>query len=150
MTILAPFDGSELSRVSVGRAGEFASVRDEDLVVLTVVPDDEAFAAERGWIGPNESLDTGDLCAEFESIVHDIDQSATFRCEQPEPAGSMTATTVDNITRTVRRVAAELDVSVLFIGSENAGLVSIGDESVGDPLSTDPRYDVHIVRHTEG
>jgi hypothetical protein len=61
----------------------------------------------------------------------------------------MTATTVDDITRTVRRVAEELDVSVVFIGSDNAGLVSIGDGSVGEPLSTDPRYDVHIVRRVD-
>lgn len=149
MTILAPFDGSELSVVSVDRAGEFASVRDERLVVLTVVPDDEAFAVERGWIDPGEELDTESVCAEFESVVYDIEPTATFRCERAPRSESMTATTVDDITRTVRRVAEELDVSVVFIGSDSTGLVSIGDGSVGEPLSTDPRYDVHIVRHAE-
>jgi hypothetical protein len=35
----------------------------------------------------------------------------------------------------------------VFIGSENAGRVSTPVCSVGAPVSEDPRYDVHIVRH---
>jgi hypothetical protein len=60
-----------------------------------------------------------------------------------------TATTIDNVTHTVREVAAELDVTIIFIGSENAGRVSTPVTSVGDPISTDAKYDVHIVRRAE-
>jgi len=147
MTLLVPFDDSELSRTALERAGEFAALRDEEIVVLTVVPDDEAFAVERGWIDPDGALDIDQVCAEFEQEVREIDDSVTFRCERPDASDALTATTIDDITRTIRTVAEELDVSIVFIGSENAGLASMEEHSVGSPISTDPRYDVHIVRH---
>jgi hypothetical protein len=46
-------------------------------------------------------------------------------------------------------VAQDEGATVLFVGSENAGRVSTPVSSVGDPVSEDPRYDVHIVRHTD-
>jgi len=49
----------------------------------------------------------------------------------------------------LRSLGEELDVSVIFIGTENAGRISTPVTSVGSPLSKDPQYDVHIVRHTE-
>ena len=64
-----------------------------------------------------------------------------------EKGGALTA--IDDITRTVRRVATELDVSIIFIGTENAGRISTPVTSVGSPLSKDPQYDVHIVRHAD-
>jgi hypothetical protein len=119
------------------------------VVVLTVVPEDESFAEERGWIGAGEPYDPDEVCTTFELRVKEIDDGVTFRCERPPPSEHPTATAIDNVTQTIRRVAAELDVSVIFIGSENAGRVSIPVTSVGGPLSADARYDVHIVRRTE-
>ncbi len=149
MTLLVPFDGSELAKKALRRADEFAALRDEDIVVMTVVPDDESFAVDRGWIDPGETLDVDAVCARFEAVVQDIDADATFRCERPTETEALVTTTVDDITRTIRSVADELDVSIVFIGSENAGLVSLSSDSVGDPLSEDPRYDVHIVRNPD-
>lgn len=149
MTLLVPFDGSALSKTALQRADEFASLRDEEIVVLTVVPDDESFAVDRGWIEPGESLDVDDICATFREQVRSIDESATFRCERPTESEALAATTIDDVTRTIRTVAEDLDVSIVFIGSENAGLVSLSSDSVGDPISEDPRYDVHIVRNPD-
>ncbi|AZH24526.1 universal stress protein [Haloplanus aerogenes] len=149
MTLLVPFDGSALAETALKRAREFASYRDEAVVALTVVPEDESFAAERGWIEPGEPYDPEEICTEFELRVKTIDDDVTFRCEHPTPSEHPTATTIDNVTHTIREVAADLDVSVIFIGSENAGRVSTPVPSVGDPLSTDAKYDVYIVRRTE-
>ena len=148
MTLLVPFDGSALAEAALRRAREFADYRDEAVVALTVVPDDESFAEERGWIEPGEPYDPEELCTEFELRVGEIDADATFRCEQPPPSEHPTATTIDNVTQTIRSVAAELDVAIIFVGSENAGRVSMPVTSVGGPLSTDAKYDVHIVRRT--
>ena len=149
MTVLTPFDGSELAATALTRAVRFAEIREEDVVALTVLPDDASFAVERGWINPGEPYDTDRLCASFADRVADIAPEATFRCETPAASDALTATAIDDITRTVRHVAAELDVSVVFIGTENAGRISSPVTSVGSPLSKDPQYDVHIVRHAE-
>ncbi|GAB3326394.1 universal stress protein [Haloplanus salinarum] len=149
MTLLVPFDDSALAAAALKRACEFGACRDEAVVALTVVPDDRSFAEERGWIGADEAYRPDDLCRQFERRVKAVDDAVTFRCERPGESEDATATTTDDVTRTVREVAAELDVSVLFVGSENAGRVSSPLTSVGDPLSSDARYDVHIVRHAE-
>ena len=57
------------------------------------------------------------------------------------------ASITTDVIRTIRAVAHELDVSVIFIGSENAGRVSTPVSSVGAPVSEDPGYDVYISRH---
>ena len=149
MTLLVPFDGSDLAEAALRRAREFASYRDEDVVALTVVPEDESFAEERGWIGAGEPYDPEEVCTEFELRVAEIDDDVRFRCEHPPPTEHPTATTIDNVTQTIRQVAAELDVSIIFVGSENAGRVSMPVTSVGGPLSTDAKYDVHIVRRVD-
>jgi len=149
MTLLVPFDGSDLAATALKRATEFGATRDEEVIVLTVVPDDSSFAVERGWINPGEPFDIDQLCENFEQRVAEIAPQATFRCETPAESDALTATAIDDITRTVRRVAAELAVSIVFIGTENAGRISTPVTSVGSPLSKDPQYDVHIVRHAE-
>jgi len=149
MTLLVPFDGSDLAATALKRATEFGATRDEEVIVLTVVPDDSSFAVERGWINPGEPFDIDQLCENFETRVAEIAPKATFRCETPAESDALTATAIDDITRTVRRVAAELAVSIVFIGTENAGRISTPVTSVGSPLSKDPQYDVHIVRHAE-
>ena len=148
MVLLVPFDGSELSKAALERATEFAEYRDEEVVALSVVPDDEEYLQNRGLLAKNEPLDVDSLRAEFERGVREVAPDATFRCETPDSSDSMTATVIDDITRTIRQVAGDVDASIIFIGSENAGRVSTPVTSVGSPISKDPRYDVHIVRHT--
>lgn len=149
MTVLVPFDGSKLARTALKRAETFTDSRDEKLVALTVLPADEAFAVDRGWINSPEEYDVSALAARFEDHVTAIAEEATFRYETPDDTEVLTATPADDITRTIREVAAKLDVSVIFIGTENAGRISTPVTSVGSPLSKDPQYDVHIVRHAE-
>jgi nucleotide-binding universal stress UspA family protein len=149
MTLLVPYDGSDLSKAALARAEEFAAYREEEVVALTVVPDDEAFAVERDWIDPGESYEPTAVCDRFEDDVAALAPDAAFRCEHPTASDSMTATVIDDITRTIREVAHDIDASIVFIGSENAGRVSTPITSVGSPISKDAEYDVHIVRHAE-
>lgn len=149
MTLLVPFDGSDLSIAALERASEFADYRGEDVVAVTVVPNDEKFAVERGWIDEDEPLDIARICDEFEQQVHEVNQDVTFKCEQPKEGYAISASAIDDISRTIRSLTEELDVSIVFIGSENAGRISTSVHSVGSPISEDPRYDVHIVRHVE-
>lgn len=147
MTLLVPFDGSALSKAALERAMEFGEYRGEDIVALTVVPTDAEFAEERGWINPGAEYDPDAVCADFEKQVEAVAPDVQFRCEHPAESLSMTASVIDDVTRCIRQVADELEASIVFIGSENAGRVSTPVTSVGSPISEDPHYDVHIVRH---
>lgn len=145
MVLLVPFDGSELATTALHRAAEFSELTDEALVVVSVVTDDEQFARERGWVGEDEPYDPDAVAERLEATVREIAPDVTFRREKPTDAGEMAATPLD-VARTIRQVAHELDASIVFVGSENAGRVSTPIASVGSPVSEDPDYDVHIVR----
>ncbi|MDG5776738.1 universal stress protein [Haloarculaceae archaeon H-GB2-1] len=149
MTLLVPYDGTDLSKAALERASEFASFMDADVVALTVVPDDESwFAVDQGWLGEDEPFDLDAICDRLREEVHAVAPSATFRCETTEDV-SEKATIEMDVVRTIRNVADEVDAEIVFIGSENAGRVTTPVTSVGAPVSEDPRYDVHIVRHVD-
>lgn len=149
MVLLVPFDGSPLSRAALERAAEFAGYRDEEVLALTVVPRDADYARERGWVAGDGAFDPDAVCERMADRAAEVAPEATFRCEKPAPSQSLTATVTNDVTRTIREVAGEVGASVVFVGSENAGRVSQPVTSVGSPVSQDPRYDVHIVRHVD-
>ncbi|MFC6974151.1 universal stress protein [Halomicroarcula sp. GCM10025709] len=146
MVLLVPFDGSDLSESALERATEFAAYRDEEVLVLSVVPEAPEFALERGWLNADETFSTELIADKLETQAREIAPDARFRCEVPEDVSSMASLTTD-VVRTIRAVANEVNASIIFIGSENAGRVSTPVTSVGAPVSEDPQYDVHIVRH---
>jgi len=149
MTYLVPFDGSDLAVAALERATEFAAVMDEEVVALSVIPLDERdFAVERGWIDDVGAYDPDRIEERLSSQVAEVAPDATFRCERPEDVSSVASITTD-VVRTIRTVAQEVGATIVFIGSENAGRVSTPVTSVGAPVSEDPHYDVHIVRHVD-
>jgi nucleotide-binding universal stress UspA family protein len=148
MVLLVPFDGSRLSGAALDRAAEFSEFTDEEVVVLSVLPDDEEFARAHGWIEDDEPYDREAVAADLERAALERDPDARFRSEfLGETDTSMMADMTTDVTRRIRQVASEEAASIIFIGSENAGRVSRPVTSVGSPVSEDPRYDVHIVRH---
>jgi nucleotide-binding universal stress UspA family protein len=146
MVLLVPFDGSSLSQAALERAAEFSEYRGEEVVVLSVIPDSVELALERDWLDPEETFDIDKIAEKLEGQAAKIAPKARFRAEIPEHVSSMASNTTD-VVRTIRTVANEEDASIIFIGSENAGRVSTPVTSVGAPVSEDPQYDVHIVRH---
>ncbi|MFB6309023.1 MAG: universal stress protein [Haloarculaceae archaeon] len=146
MVLLVPFDGSELSQAALERASEFSEYTDEAVLALTVVPEEPEYAIERGWLQPDEPFDPEDIAERLRMQATEIAPDAEFRYEVPDDVSDMASCTTD-IVRTIRQVASEVDASIVFVGSENAGRVSTPVSSVGAPVSEDPQYDVHIVRH---
>jgi nucleotide-binding universal stress UspA family protein len=145
MSLLVPFDGSSLAAQALERAATFGELFDEDVVALTVIPDDDEYARARGWIGDGEPFDPETIASGMQSRVQDVDSDATFRVERVS-SDEPTATATTNVVREIRRVASEVDASVVFIGSENAGSVIAPQSSVGSPVANDQRYDVYVVR----
>ena len=146
MTLLVPFDGSPLSAAALEKAATYSELMDEEVVALTVIPDDGDYARERGWIGDDEPFDAERVADGMSDRVTAVAPEATFRSEvvsSDEP----TATATTNVVRTIRRVAGNLDASVVFVGSENAGAVTTPLSSVGGSVAGDQQYDVYVVRH---
>lgn len=148
MVYLVPFDGSALSEAALVRAREFAEHTGREVIALTVIPPDEEYASERGWADADGSFDPEEVAARLEAEVADIAPNATFRWEETETVSTLASTTMD-VSRTIRKVAHEVESDVVFIGSENAGRVTAPVTSVGEPVSEDPAYDVFIVRHPD-
>ncbi|MCU4752342.1 universal stress protein [Halobacteria archaeon AArc-curdl1] len=150
MTLLVPFDNTPLSRAALEKATAFGDYRDESVLALTVIPDDVDYALERGWLYDHEAFDTDTIADRLEERVASISPAASFRStvvNSDEP----TATTTTMVVSEIRRTAAEEGVSVIFVGTENAGGVTTPLSSVGGPVATDSqsKYDVYIVRHAE-
>jgi nucleotide-binding universal stress UspA family protein len=146
MVLLVPFDGSSLSKTALERAAEFSEYRGEEVVVLSVIPDSVEHALDRDWLDPEETFNIEKIAEKLAEQAADTAPDARFRYEIPDDVSSMASNTTD-VVRTIRTVANEEDASIIFIGSENAGRVSTPVTSVGAPVSEDPQYDVHIIRH---
>ena len=145
---LKTFEVPEMSRTARGKSAVnlLDLDRDEEITALSVIPDDAAYAREHGWLDADEAFAVEALADRMREQAESVAPTASFRYEVPEDVSSMASTTTD-ITRTIREVAHEEGASIVFIGSENAGRVSTPVCSVGSPVSEDPQYDVHIVRH---
>jgi nucleotide-binding universal stress UspA family protein len=143
MTLLVPFDGSELAEAALVRAVEFATVFDQEVLAVSVVPQaNREYARERGWVGPEESFDTGSVVASLHRQVTALCPSADFRHEvvgRYAPTGA--------VAKRLRRTAKDEGAAMVFLGSENAGRIVSGVSSVGASVATETAYDVVIVRH---
>lgn len=142
MTLVVPFDGSELARAALVRATEFGNVFDEDVLAVSVIPKGNTdYARERGWIRPDESFDLETIVSNLHEQVTDLCPSADFRHKVVDKY-----TRPATIAKRVRRIARDEPASMVFIGSENAGKIVTGMSSVGESIATDDHYDVVIVR----
>ena len=145
MALLVPFDGSELATKALEKAATFGDLLDEEVVVVTVIPDDADYARERGWITRGEPFDSEAIADGLQSRAAEVAPEATFRTERVS-SDEPTATSTTEVVREIRRIAVEIDASVVFIGSRNAGSVIAPQSSVGSPVAKGQRYDVYVVR----
>ena len=142
MTLVVPFDGSNLAEAALVRATEFGNVFNEDVLAVSVIKKGNTdYAREHDWIGQDEDFDMESVVSTLHQQVTDLTPSANFRhkvVDRYAPSGS--------IAKRLRRVAKEEDASMVFLGSENAGHIISGVGSVGSTVATDNAYDVVIVR----
>ncbi|MCG1002813.1 MULTISPECIES: universal stress protein [Halobacterium] len=143
MTYVVAFDNSPLSQAALDRAVAFARATGEAVVAVTAIPRDSTEARERGWLGGDETFSVEQVAQNLTENVTDFDPDVGFDyrvVDKYAPRG--------RVSRAVRDLAVEHDATVVFIGSDNAGRMVGGITSVGQNVSADDRYDVHIVRHT--
>ena len=144
MTYVVAFDNSPLARTALRRAVNYADAVGEDVVAVTAIQRDTGLARKRGWLDGDERFDVETVARNLTEAVEAIDPDVGFAysaIDSYAPRG--------RISRTVRELAVDQDASVVFVGSDNAGRMVGGLASVGQNVSSDDRYDVHIVRHDE-
>lgn len=142
MTFVVPFDGSELAEAAVARAVEFATVLDESVVAVTVVPAGNIdYARERGWLGPDAEFDLDAVVDHLRARLADLSSDVEFEyitVDRYAPSGT--------IARRLRTFADEAGASLVFLGSENAGRLVTALNSVGGSVAAGSGYDVVLVR----
>lgn len=143
MTLLVPFDGSELAEAALVRATEFGAVFENPVLAVSVIPKGKKkYAREQGWLGPGEEYDLQAIISALHGQVADLCPSANFRHVIVDRYA-----TSGVISQHLRKMAKQEDAAMVFIGSENAGRIVAGVSSVGAGVATDTAYDVVIVRH---
>ncbi len=145
MAFLVPYDATALADAALERARTLGEATDTPVVTTTVLPvGDEAFARERDLIDPDEAYDPEAVLASVRERVAAVAPGASFENETASryaPAGE--------IATRLKSRAREDDVSVVFVGSENAGRYVASLSSVGRSVAASTSYDVHIVRSAE-
>lgn len=142
MTLVVPFDGSDLAEAALVRATEFGTVFDEPVLAVSVVPGGNAeYARARDWLASDESFDRQVVVSRLHEQVTDLSPSADFRhvvVDRHAPSGT--------IANRLRRAARQADASMVFVGSENAGRMVTSLGSVGSSVAAESAYDVVVVR----
>jgi nucleotide-binding universal stress UspA family protein len=143
MVFVVPFDGSDLASAALVRAVEFSTVLEEEVLAVSVIPErNTRYARERGWLDADDVFELDTVVARLHDHVTDVAPSADFRhytVDRYAPPGTIASTLEDAVQ--------EVDASMVFIGSENAGRVVTGVGSVGARVASDEAYDVVIVRN---
>jgi len=142
MTFVVPFDGQPRTVTALERAREFADALDEELLVVSVVPQrNAAYARERGWLAAGEPFDMKTIVSALREQVREIAPEADFEFEQ-----CSRSVTGNRIAKPVRKVAKRVGADMVFVGSDNAGRLTTTASSVGNRIATDGSYDVVLVR----
>ncbi|MFW5978283.1 MAG: universal stress protein [Halohasta sp.] len=140
MSLVVPFDGSDLSKTALVRAAQFETVLGQGVVAVAVVPrNNRSYARERGWIGPTEPFDAETVVDSLRESVAKIAPDAAFHyisVGRNAPSGT--------IANRLRQFAREQGASIVFVGSENAGRIA-SSISVGSSVAADRSYDTLIV-----
>jgi nucleotide-binding universal stress UspA family protein len=142
MTFVVPFDGSRLAVAALERAVDVGAALDESVVAVSVVRrNDAAYARKKGWLDADEPFDLETVVERLRERVAETAPEAEFR---HTTIGRFT--TDSEIARAIRGVTREVDATVVFVGSDNAGRIVSSLSSVGTKVATDVAYDVYIVR----
>jgi nucleotide-binding universal stress UspA family protein len=145
MTFVVPFDGSELARAALVRATRFATALEEDVLAVSVVPEDNAsYAQDHGWLEEDESFDVATVVSRLHRQVTEIAPSADYRHKVVGKYASP-----GQIATRLRQVARDEAASMVFVGSENAGRLITSLSSVAERVASGDAYDVVLVRHAD-
>jgi nucleotide-binding universal stress UspA family protein len=140
MVFLVPYDGSSVSEAALDRAVEHGKALEEEVVAVSLIPTGSTYAERRKWIEPGEEFALESARAELKRKIAETTDSS----ERPL-ADSGASAPHDGVGDRLRRVAREVDASVLFVGTSE----TTTEDRLSTPFGTiaqDGEYDVHLVR----
>jgi nucleotide-binding universal stress UspA family protein len=142
MTIVVPFDDTQLSRAALKRARDLKSALDLNIWAFSVVPkQNREYARERGWLDETEPFDQERIIDRLSVTVDHLAPDAGFEYTFVDRRAAPGA-----IAAEIRKFAERIEAELVVIGSDNAGHIVTSVSSVGGAVATDPAYDVLLVR----
>ncbi len=148
MVFLVPYDGSASSEAALARAVEHGAALDEEVVAVSFVPTGDTYAQRRRWVEPDEDFAVEAASADLKRKIEEATDDAERQFSEPgaESPG-------DGISGQVRRAAADVDASVVFVGTGTPGDGTAGSTPGEGRMTTpfgsvdvDAPYDLHLVR----
>jgi len=139
MAYLVPYDGSRVAQAALDRAVEHGEALDEQIVAVSFVPTGSEYAQRRKWIEPSEDFAADSAHQQLRQKIEETTDSAERNFDETGASGVH-----DGLAERIRRVAADVDASVLFVGTNEDS-----EEDVTTPfgsIAPDGEYDVHLVR----
>ncbi len=139
MVFLVPFDGSPVSEAALASAVEHGRALGEDIVAVSFVPTGAEYAERRKWIQPDNEFAAETASAALRRKIEETTDQAerTYVDSGAQSPGDL----ADH----VRRVASDVDASVLFVGTD-ASADGPGLQTPFGEVGNGGDYDVHIVR----
>lgn len=147
-TYLVACDGGDRAGAALRRAAQFASRTGARLVVVSVLPTDDALA-ETYDLAEDGTYDPGAAADRLREAVEEVAPEAAFRAERVD-AYAGKGRIADELARTAR----EEDADVVFLGSDDPGRVvrsvaRVGERDAdGADVAEGADYDVFVVRTT--
>ncbi len=156
MTFVVPYDGTPLSKTALVTARLYSIAFEDspneltkllignkpiEITAISIIPESARYARNKGWIRGSEDFAPRSVAEELHREVTDLTPNANFRFERV--GGGATSGTISS---RLRKTARELEASVMFIGSENAGRIITPLSSVGSVVAADRSFDIHLIR----
>lgn len=137
MTYLVAYDGGERSAGALRRAASLAAETGASLVVVSVLPNDDALAETYDLLEGGE-YDPDAAAGRLRAAARDIAPGAAFRTEHVD-AYAGKGRVADRLAGAAREEGAD----VVFVGSDGAGRIVTRLSRVADPPAG---FDVFLVR----
>ena len=138
MTYLVAFDGGARSTAALGRAASLAAETGARLVVVSVLPTDDALAETYDLLEDGE-YDPSAAADRLRRAAGELAPEAAFRTERVDAYAGRR-----RVADRLRRVAREEDADLVFVGTDGVGRVLRRLSRVDDASGAE--YDVLVVR----
>ena len=137
MTYLVAYDGGERAAAALRRAAALAGETGASLVVVSVLPTDDALAASYGLL-EDGAYDPAEAADRLRAAAADVAPAAAFRTERVDAYAGK-----GRVADRLAAAAREADANVVFVGADGAGRVVERLARVADPPAG---FDLFLVR----
>jgi len=140
MVFLVPYDGSRVAEAALDRAVTHGEALGEKVVAVSFVPTGTEYVRRRKWIEPGEDFALESAREELHRKIEETTDDAERHFEGPGASAPQ-----DGVAEDIKQVAAEVEASVLFVGTTGDSDAETVDTPFGS-IAPNGEYDIHLVR----